>query len=518
MIKALYTTCWLDPWLEVAKELESKNNIKPVCWIGYDTDDSEELVQQEFSYIYYLKYYDSWKGKFPKYIDNKINENISNYLLDVDFIKKMIPYEMQAIKMMDRMDRDRHSFSFMERQRHFRLLLRKWSYLIDYLEIDVVISATVPHRVYDYVIYHLCKQKGIPFFAFRGTAFSGRVIPVDNIYKINNEIGQTQYKNKLLKENLPEDIRQNLNKLRKKYTDAEPSYMKQHKTRDEKHRNLLGNINQLIFKTKSSTINIFSKDSFLLVGFPSFNKLRGLSIEDSYTPLITHVSRKIKSVRYKNKLKSYYENITSNVDYDKKYLFFAMHYQPEMTTNPAGDIFADQTLCIDTLLKFLPNDYYIYIKEHKSQFYAHTEGHTSRMKTFYDDLLKYNRVSFVPLDEDNFKLIDNAAAVSTVTGTIGWEALAKGKPVIIFGMSWYENYEGVLKVKNSQDAQKMSTFIKHFQFDEVKLIEYLHSLCENSTVAYYYRGIKEKINLKEEDCINNIYSQIMIFLNSNNLI
>lgn len=518
MIKALYTTCWLDPWLEVAKELESKNNIKPVCWIGYDTDDSEELVQQEFSYIYYQKYYDSWKGKFPKYIDNKINENISNYLLDVDFIKKMIPYEMQAIQMMDRMDRDRHSFSFMERQRHFRLLLRKWSYLLDYLDVDVVISATVPHRVYDYAIYFLCKQKGIPFFAFRETAFIGRIIPVDNLHKVNSNLGQTSSADVISKETLPEDIQANLDKLRKDYDAAEPSYMKQHVSRDKKDQSLIGNINKVISKMKLSTKKVIGKEGILTVGFPSFNKLKHLSIEDSYTPLLTHITRKVKGVRYKNKLRRYYQSIISQVDYRKKYVFFAMHYQPEMTSNPAGDIFADQTLCIDTLLKYLPNDYHIYIKEHKSQFYAHTDGHTSRMRTFYDDVLKYDRVTFVSLDEDVFKLIENAAGVSTVTGTIGWEALAKGKPVIIFGMSWYENYEGVLKVKNSQDAQKMSTFIKHFQFDEVKLIEYLHSLCENSTVAYYYRGIKEKINLKEEDCINNIYSQIMMFLNSNNLI
>lgn len=512
MINALYSACWTDPWLTVAEKLKQDNIIKPVCWVGYEADNSEKSVLEAFPSIYYQRYFDAWKGKFPTDIEHKIDENISDYLLDVDFIKKMGPYEIQALQMMNRMDYDGYSFSFMERQRHFRLLLRKWSFLLDYLKIDLVISATVPHRVYDYAIYFLCKQKSIPFFAFRETAFTGRIIPVDNIYSISNKLGQVSSIRELNKKTLPEDIQLNLNKLSIDYSAAEPLYMKKHVSSDRKEQNIYGNVEKVISKKMISNKKLLGKDGVLLSGFPTYHKLKNRNIEDSYTPFLTHIIRKIKAVNYKNRLRSYYQKNTSKVNYNKKYAFFAMHYQPEMTSNPAGDIFADQMLCIDTLLKYLPKDYYLYVKEHKSQFYSHTAGHTARMKSFYDDVLKYDRVSFVPLEEDVFKLIENATVVSTVTGTVGWEAMAKGKPVITFGMSWYENFEGVLKIKCSEDAIRIPEFIMQYRYNEGKLLEYLHSLNENSIVAYYLRGIKEKINLKEEDCVNNICSQIKLFI------
>ena len=38
--------------------------------------------------------------------------------------------------------------------------------------------------------------------------------------------------------------------------------------------------------------------------------------------------------------------------------------------------------------------------------------------------------------ETNLKLIDKCKAVATITGTSGWEALIRGKPVLHFGYPW----------------------------------------------------------------------------------
>lgn len=43
-----YNTCFADPWINVAKELLSKHKINPVYLIGYDYDNSEELVKHFF--------------------------------------------------------------------------------------------------------------------------------------------------------------------------------------------------------------------------------------------------------------------------------------------------------------------------------------------------------------------------------------------------------------------------------------------------------------------------------------
>ena len=58
----------------------------------------------------------------------------------------------------------------------------------------------------------------------------------------------------------------------------------------------------------------------------------------------------------------------------------------------------------------------------------------------------------MPMNIDSFPLIANSKAVATVTGTVGWEAMVRRKPVLVFGLSWYEKYAGVLKIVDEKSA------------------------------------------------------------------
>lgn len=518
-MKAIYSACWADPWIKVAKTLQNQHNIQPVYWVGYEADYSEVLVPKEFPGITYQRYFDAWKGVFPKpFAENNVYD-----FLDVDFLKEIASLELQAIKMMDRMDPDRHSFSFSERQRHFRLMLRKWMYIFDTVKPDIIINATVPHRVYDYILFILAKQRNIAFIAFCPSAFTGRIVPVTDIYHLDSTL-EKEYtsfdskksSNENLLNDLPMDVRERYGILKKDYTTAEPLYMKKHVVVNKKESGLWGNMDKVFKKISYGKGTKIRKKDYMKGSFPSYHKKRGSSIELSHFSIWAHIRRKKQAVQYKNKLKDYYNSLTQEPDLSKKYIFLPLHYQPEMTTNPAGDIFADQMLCLDVLLKNLPNDYLIYVKEHKSQFYAHTEGHTGRFRELYDDIDKLPRTQMIPLDTDVFQLIDNSAAVATVTGTVGWEAIVKGKPVIIFGLAWYEHYRGVLKIENSASAIHIQPFIENFRFDENNLLIYLKALSNNSERAYYFRSLKEKMNQDEDECIANLETLILSKLNLEN--
>lgn len=518
-MKAIYSACWADPWIQVAKTLERKHNIKPVYWVGYEADESELLVPKEFPEIIYQRYFDAWKGIFPKlFADNE-----AYHFLDVDFIKELPSNELQALKMMDRMDPDRYSFSFSERQRHFRLMLRKWLYILDTLKPDVIINATVPHRVYDYILFLLAKKRNIAFVAFCPTAFTGRIVPISDIYNLDSELknayaildSEKNFEKNLLSD-LPDDIRDRISLLKRDYEAAEPLYMKKHISVNKKESGLWGNMEKVLKKISYGKQTGIRKKDYLKGSFPSYHKKRGVSIELSTFSFWEHIRRKKHAVKYKNHLKRYYNSLAEKPDLNKKYIFLPLHYQPEMTTNPAGDIFADQVLCLDVLLKNLPSDYLIYVKEHKSQFYAHTEGHTGRFEELYDDIVKLPRTQMIPLDTDVFQLIDQAAAVATVTGTVGWESIAKGKPVIIFGLAWYEHYKGVLKIQNSDSAAKIHSFIENYHYDENSLLAYLKALSRNSKRAYYFRTLKEKMKQDEDECVANLENMILNKLNIEN--
>lgn len=93
-MNVLYYNCYADPWINVAHKLQQTNNYKPVYWVGYEDDNSDDLIPINFPDCIYHDYYDAWKGVFP----DQIKDVIKNSYLDIDFLKQNAQFELQAIK------------------------------------------------------------------------------------------------------------------------------------------------------------------------------------------------------------------------------------------------------------------------------------------------------------------------------------------------------------------------------------------------------------------------------------
>jgi hypothetical protein len=511
-MRVIYITCFADPWLKVAKVLQEKYGFVPVYWIGYEDDNSEKLVPKAFPNCIYQDYYNAWKGVFPP----QIAKHASETYINIDFIKEYASFELQAIKMMDRMDPDQYSFNFQERQRHYRNMIKLCSACLNYLKVDAVICDWVPHRLFDYVLYLLCRFYNRKFLFLGNTQFSGRVIPLTNLSSISDQIF-IDYENilrsgmdeLLLKSKLPDDIIQSFNKIQQNFNGISSDNVRIHLQTSRKNSGFFSLFKKFIKDvSRNYRSKYFGANGFFIKGIPTYFKQKNKSIEESQFSIIRYSLNKLKANRYKTRLKKYYQSLTIQPDYNVKYVFFPLHYQPELTTSPSGDIFVDQRLCIEVLHKQIPSDYLIYVKEHPVMFASHLEGHSSRAKYFYDDLLSYSRVRLIPSDSNSYELIRNAQAVATIRGTIGWEAMALGKPVIAFGLIWYEKYEGVIKITNEEIASKIKEFILNFKFDKQRLFAYLNAFCKNSSLVYPYRGIKEKVNVSEIDCIERLVNLI----------
>ena len=517
-MKVIYNTCYADPWIKVAQKLKDEYGYEPVYWNGYEDDNSQNLVPQYFPDAIYHSYFDAWKGIFPKEINDRYKESY----IDIDFIKEYAAYELQAIKMMDRMDPDRYSFNFMERQRHFRNMLKYWIACIEHLKPDLVISAVVPHRIFDYVLYLLCKRHHIKYVTFRGFSFPGRMIPLRDIFSIGNILDYSNsplLSNKLDRQTLIESID----------SDILDSYVKINSNDYSLARPDFVIKSEVLHKESNGLFPLFKKFLKDILGpikgrnygnseikkqiFPTYLKERTKSVGKSNMSIAKYSLLKLRANSYKVKLKNYYNSLVEYPDLNKPYVFYSLHYQPEATTSPSGDIFVDQMLCIEVLSKNIPSNYNIYIKEHPAQFHSHREGHTSRIKEFYEDLNNNPKVRLMPLDYDPFTLIKNSKAVATVTGTVGWEAMSLGKPVIIFGLAWYEKYYGVLKVVDELSASGIPRFINDFEFDEIKLLTYLSAFSKKSVKAYAYRGKKQNLKQSEDECIVNLSNSIIQMVN-----
>lgn len=509
-MNALYSTCIVDPFLYVAQRLEKEQEIKPVYWVGdilsaAISDTSEQEIKNAYPGIVFQPFHPAWHGVFPEVVEKKA---ASSYV-DIDFLRNFPSEELQAISMMDRLDYDRYSFCFMERERYFLTLLKKWLACIEIFKVDVVIAATTPHRVFDYALYLVCKYKHIKYITFQ-VMIPGRIYPLlyfsdqDSVSYLEKD-----YK-KYLKEDakidtLPEDIKVSYLKLLGDYDSAKPSYMVKHVVNSAKSEKMT-----FLFNRFMKSHSIFGKHSMFKEGHKrTIYKNKKCIIEDTVFSVWDWYKIHRAKLKYDKKMRELYLSLTTEVSFDVPYIALYLQYQPEATTAPNGDIFANQTLCVETLLKNTPDNVLIYVKEHPNQFGAHVQGNTKRIKEFYYDLIKNPRVRLIHFDVDSFTLMENALAVSTVTGTVGWEATARKKPVIIFGRVWYERMKGVLKVVDDATASQIYPFILNYKYDEHAVLVYLHTIALHTVRAYHYRGYKDSTGISQEESVNNIYNALL---------
>ena len=126
-------------------------------------------------------------------------------------------------------------------------------------------------------------------------------------------------------------------------------------------------------------------------------------------------------------------------DFERKYVFVPLHYQPEASTLVCAAKYEKQLFLIDSLSKSIPSDTLVYVKEHYALL-----GH--KKIRFYEDLSKYPNVVLIDPWIDSHELIKKSEAVVALTSTAGFEAILYRKPVFVLGRIFYENAPGVIRL------------------------------------------------------------------------
>ena len=489
---AVYLCAMATPWIKVAKRLESEFNIKSSYFIHWQMD-KDEFISSGLKNCHLQTIEDAWKMQgFPK--------NIQRHFFDEEELKKIAHYELIALKMMDRLDPDDESFPFNSRLSFFRDLLGYWFNVVEDRDIDLVISSPVPHCVFDYALFVICKIKKIKFITFQRILLFGNynilIDDIDNMPKLNLQ---------LFNGNLPSEIIQaKINNVLQDYNQAKPFYM----IVQEKI-----NARLTYFKLLQNFLRKIPKLYYLFKSPNTYWVQKGrLPNESKYSWLELFFTKYKRALKVRSFKKHYDAIVTDNLP--EKFVLVALNYQPEETSCPSGGVYADQILMLQLLNQHLPKNINIIVKEHKTQFYLSTESASGRNQNFYRQISKIDkRVKFVSENYNPFVLIDKAKAVVTIGGTIGWESAIRGTPTLIFGRAWYENMPRVLKVKTKEDLAKALLQVEELKNKDLHSeILGFHAALEDKVIkSYQYRisiPFVPSTDVTTEESIDNLVKGI----------
>jgi hypothetical protein len=193
---------------------------------------------------------------------------------------------------------------------------------------------------------------------------------------------------------------------------------------------------------------------------------------------------------------AYFEHIIQyeqeSVDYARRYVYFPLHLQPEMTTSALGGVYRDQAYAIETLAALLPEGVFIYVKENPKQ------GAYMRGPLFFHRLKRIPSVRILPSHANTYDLLKNCEFVATITGTVGWEAIRSGKRVLLFGNGWYKCFPGVMNYREGLTFDEiLSAPLDHDCLQQVA--GELASRCHDGIIDRHYSEIVSNFDRESND-------------------
>ena len=128
------------------------------------------------------------------------------------------------------------------------------------------------------------------------------------------------------------------------------------------------------------------------------------------------------------------------------FVYFALHYEPERTILVSAPFYTDQIEVISKILKSLPINFKLFVKEHPAQKILEW-----RNTDYYKKILSLPNVELFHPSISNVDLIKKSELVITIAGTAGFEAACYEKPSIVLSDMNYSSLPSVYRIKNIED-------------------------------------------------------------------
>ncbi len=555
---------WASPMgVDFVRFLLNSLKVEYCLLVGETESKPDNLEDGRIEYMWWALPY---AGQYEKCVNF---EEITP--IDEELIVKMAPYESLMFRAMD-FDLEfhpdgRHLRYGREYRTRYLKCVKYWNWFLEAKKINLLILPVCPHDRYDYVAYCLCKIKNIKCLIVNHTPIPGMScwtesweepsISTRNLYsKIREEYScdtaivlssfmEQHYQYQLSKNPIP--LYMNTEEYRKaiqlaffnEKNQALSVLSKDEDFKFKRHLNSLRNrlqwqifFYELLIKFLRPSMSRKNTDGhsvpdknfiqaildkikepdfllrlltldFWIVRVSKNNLIKSLrkhTVEQRYKEVLTNLKRR--------QLFGFYDEHAVEPDLSQRYIYVALHYQPEATTMPLAGAFVNQLLIIELLAYCIPKDVFLYVKEHPYQDWP------CRSINFYESILKVPNVCLIRRNYNTFELSRYSIAVATATGTVGWEALFMQKPVLLFGTCFYQYASGVLKIKTLEDCRNAIYKIIHegYKPNLYELRLFLKAMEQTCFLGGPQEYQIELSGLSKEESLKNLCENLKQFL------
>ncbi|MCP9236757.1 hypothetical protein [Lewinella sp. JB7] len=334
-----------------------------------------------------------------------------------------------VLKMQDRLERYGPPVSAPTREATFRRQFLYWLGFLREYRIEAFVASNIPHEIADYVIAELCGVLGIQTLYFYQWT-PDLLLPMAHY----REMGQPATRPAAVLSDEDADIRSavgnRISRQQRGEAEARPFYVQAGNIARQRRKREQHWLTRAANKLKGDWRKLIRPSALRYAWY--------LGIEKRWT-----------QPRHDEAFVRRYAALAdSTPDLERPYVYLALHYQPEATTSPLAERFVDQYLMVDVLLAAFPPEVHVYVKEHPAQRLI------GRGARYYELFGKSARVRFIATEVSSSTLQQRAVAVATASGTVGFESMWKGIPVLAFGYTYYEGGPGVYTVRSVADARR----------------------------------------------------------------
>lgn len=459
----------VPPDCYVAAHRESERLGLRVIWTSMHGEESRELLSQNQAVL----------------IDNDISRGlhsaVSDWVLDRDLLRHYAEFEGLFVELLSRFAVSPSVWSVSEMSTHYYELVNFAEFLLQHHEPEAIFSFSLPHDPASFALYLASKRLRVPFLFLDAPIIANSVqwiscsLEERMLLALYPEGERAESENQKVERYIeqlcdPATLSQPLGYLeivrfgliarllasigkaiRRLFMRARP-HGEQVAIRSTRPKNLTRSTSRL-FKRPGILFKVRRVPWNRQVAVPS--RLFWMAWQLKRAAAVRRKMRRFEDFAAKGKRKSLY-------------VLFALPAQPEASTLPTSLENRNPLLLLRSLVSVLPIDVTILLRLHPAQFV--TSDVWSALVDWRDpseilDAVERTegRVAFVSLKEDVRALIDGSIGVVVLNGTMGIEALSRGKRVIHSSSIWYERCEGA---HLATDAESIHVAFQKMKDDE----------------------------------------------------